>query len=217
MNEHDAAVIDRGLVEPDGPPAELYEAADEVEAKPADRLDEIRAKLARVRDLRIYIAQCKEWMVEANKEIQELQFQTLPEMFVAGGVRQLTLEAEGNLPPYESEIKPYYHASISTEWEPQQRDNAFALLQQREASDLIKSKITVELDRGDLPTARLVMAKLDEMKVPYAMTMAVHWRVLTTWVKEQYEKKLSFTPGELDTIGARVATIVEVKARKEDS
>lgn len=198
----------------DAPSTDLLELAEKTEKSP-DKLDVIRTKLARVRDLRLSIIEWERQIKEANKELQTLTFQELPEMFQVSGVRTLGLDASGSLPPYDAEIKPYYKASISAEWEPERRNAAFALLHTRKAGDLIKSVVTVELDRGQLEMMHRVTSLLNAIGVNYTAALSVHWNTLTSWLKEQCTKKVEFTPGELETIGATVATIVEVKPRKE--
>lgn len=197
-----------------GPSAGILDLVEQSE-KPQDKLDAIRAKLARVRDLRLSVLNWEKSIKEANKELQTLTFQELPEMFQTSGVRTLGLNASENLPAYDAEIKPFYRANIAADWNSERRDTAFTLLQQRDAGDLIKSQVTVEFDRGQLDDMHRVTSALEKLGVQYTAALSVHWGTLTSWLRERYEHKKGLTPGELEMIGATVATIVEVKPRKE--
>ena len=195
------------------PSADLLAVATESPpVTPLDRLEKVRDRLARVRDLRLLVAELTERVTAANKEIQELTFTELPDAYAELGLRTLNLQATGNLPAVNSEVKPYYKANIAADWAAEDRERGFKTLESLEAEHLIKSKITVELQRGDIKTARKIMAGFDKAKIPYVAALSVHHGTLTAWLCERYTKKLGdLTPGQLEAIGGRVATVVEVK------
>ena len=65
----------------DQPSADLLAAANESPpVTPADRLEKLNTKLARVRDLKLQVADYNEKLTAANKELNELTFTELPEM-----------------------------------------------------------------------------------------------------------------------------------------
>jgi len=198
------------------PSADLLAAASESPpVTPADRLEKLNTKLARVRDLKLQVLDCTEKLTAANKELNELTFNELPDMFSAAGMRTHGLAALGNLPRLDAELKPYYKANIAADWEPEARDRGFKTLESLDAEHLVKSKITVELQRGDIKTARKIMAGFDKAKIPYVVALSVHHGTLTAWLCERYTKKLGdLTPGQLEAIGGRVASVVEVKVGK---
>ena len=198
------------------PSAELLAVASESPPiTQPDRLEKIRTKMARVRDLQLQVKDMAEKMKEANSEINELTFKELPEMFLEAGMLAHTLEAKGNLPPVDAEVKPYFRANIAADWEPEARDRGFKTLEGLGAESLIKATITVELPRGEVAKARKLMAWLEKAHIPFTCGLAVNWNTLTAWLKERYTKKLGeLTPGQLEAIGGRVATVVEVKVRK---
>jgi hypothetical protein len=178
-------------------------------------LEKLNTKLARVRDLKLQVLDCTEKLTAANKELNELTFTELPDMFSAAGMRTHGLEAQGNLPRLDAELKPYYKANIAADWDAEARDRGFRTLDELGAEHLVKSTITIELPRGDIKTARKIMAWLDKAEIPYVVALAVQWNTLTAWLKERYTKKLGdLTPGQLEAIGGRVASVVEVKVGK---
>jgi hypothetical protein len=200
----------------ESPPADLAAAiAASPPAEAGDRLDKLREKVARVRELRLLAADLTEQLTAANREIQELTFKELPDVFAEAQMLAFTLEASGNLPAYEAEVKPYYKANIAADWPPDQRDSAFKLLADLGADGLIRTVITVELGRGEAAVARRVMAGLDKAGVSYTSALSVPWNTLTAWLREQVTKRgREFSAGQLEAIGARVGTVVDVKARK---
>jgi hypothetical protein len=206
------------------PSPELLAAA-EAETPREDRLDVIRAKVARVRDLRLQVQDLQEQVTAANKEINDLQFRDLPDLFSIARIRVIGLEASGNLPAYDAAVKPFYKAGISAEWEDHRREEGFAVLQDLGGEGLIKSVVTIELDRGDIDKLALLTSQLDQIfaaydelqSVSYKVGMAVHWGTLTKWLRERYEAKpkRELTPGQLEKIGGTATVIVEVKPRKD--
>ena len=195
------------------PSADLLAVATESPpVTPLDRLEKVRDRLARVRDLRLLVAELTERVTAANKEIQELTFTELPDAYAELGLRTLNLQATGNLPAVNSEVKPYYRANIAADWAAEDRERGFKTLESLEAEHLIKATITIELPRGEVKKARKIMTDLEKAGVPYTCGLAVSWNTLTAWLKERYTKKLGdLTPGQLEAIGGRVATVVEVK------
>jgi hypothetical protein len=185
------------------------------EGMPEERLVRLRAKVARVRDLRVEVAEMAERTREANKELQDLEFRELPDLFQELRLSRLGLDPAGNLPAYDAELKDYFKANIVADWPPEQREAGFAVLVSHGAADLIKNTIVVELGRGDNDTAGLITKFLQAYSIPYNLVPAVAWNTLTAWLKDQVKKKgVTFTTAELDAIGGRVGKVVEAKPRK---
>lgn len=191
------------------PPALAPEDVDD------DRLSVLRARVARVRELKLLVADLEERTKTANKELIDLTRQELPDAFAEAGVRRLDLDASGNLPPYEATLKPFYKAVVSAEWEPERQAAAFRFLENRGAEDLVKTTITVELGRGERELARAAREALRAIGIVSEERLAVAWNTLTAWLKEAIERRgEEFSAGELETIGAQVGQMVEVKEAK---
>ena len=178
---------------------------------PADKLDVLRAKVREQRDLLLSIASAEERVKTLRAELYRLESVDLPEMFLEANVDLIGLPAEGNLPAYDAKKAPYYHASISSDWEDDRRDAAYGWLDAN-APELIKTTISVFLDRGDRDTAIKVRAGLKKAGIEYEEKLSVPWATLTKFVRETLESKGTLPP--LDVLGATVGTVVKLKERK---
>lgn len=203
----------------DSAPADL--AAAMAEAPPIeapDRLRRVRDKVALVRDLVAQVADLEARKTAANKQLQDLYFKELPDLFAEVGTDHLGLEAEGNLPAVDAKLKPYYKANIAADWPPEQRRAGFDFLREQKAADLIRTVVTVEFGRGEEEDAKNLTDMLKDFGYTYSVGEAVPWNTLTAWLREQTERMRrggkEFTPAQLDKIGGRVGKVVEVKPRR---
>lgn len=200
----------------DGPSEELLAAA-----KPAapqeDKLDIIRAKVARVRDLLLKVKDLEEQINDANIEIKNLTWRDLPDLFTVAQIRTIGLDAKGNLPAYDAKLATYYHASIPVGWEEPRRSAGFAVLLAQGAEDLIKTVVSIPLGKGEIRKLDTLLPVLDGQGVKYYVKMDVHWGLLRTWLKGRYEGsvKRPLMTDELEKIGGTVAPIVDVAPRKD--
>ena len=188
------------------PPKDMPAASPNV-----DKLDALRDKVREQRDLLISIADAEERVRELKEELNNLQSVDLPELFTAANVDVVGLPAEGNLPAYDAKLAPYYHANIGADWEADRRSAAYSWLDDH-APGLIKTTITVVLDRGDRATAVKVRAGLDKAGIEYDEGLSVPWATLTKFVRETVEEKGTLPPLEL--LGATVGQVVKLRERK---
>lgn len=175
-----------------------------------DKLDAIRAALRTVRDLELANSDMERAVKENKKALAKLQHEDLPDLFTTSQIRDLTLEAEGNLPAYRAALHPYFKAGISSDWDEGRRVEAFAALQEAGGGDLIKNVITIELDPGNVKMADRIKAGLTKMGVAFSAEMSVHWKTLTAFVQEQYQAKPPRTL-PLEKLGATVGRKVSIK------
>lgn len=196
-------------------PAALAAAVSADKTAPTeDRLEQVRKVLREVRDLERTIADQEETLKANKAKVLDFKQRKLVDLFQEVGIDTLGLPPEGNLPGYDAELKPYYHANISTDWEPERQLKAFDWLDDNKSGDLIRSTFTVFIGKDDRKTALKVQKALDKLKVPYETKLAVPWNTLTAWLKEQVEKHKTTPP--LDLLGATVGSVVNLKARKAD-
>lgn len=178
-----------------------------------DKLQYLRKKVVEKRDLDQTINEMEEQLKDKKKERRTMERLTLPILFLEARVPLLGLEAEGNQPACTYELKDYYYANISNEWDDAVREDAFELLENLKLGDLIKNVIEVPLGRGENKIAKKVIAALKKLKVPWGISRKVQWNSLTAAVKERYEseppKPLSDT--HLRMLGAEVGHIVKLK------
>jgi hypothetical protein len=180
-----------------------------------DRLAAIRAKVARVRDLRLELENLAARQAEIGTELNRLTREELPEAFEEAALTSLTLAAEGNLPTYVASKRPFYRANVAADWEEERRERAFSLLERRGAEDLVKTTLAVELGRGERSRAKLVRNALVKLGVPVRESLTVPWNTLTAWLRERVQSGEHFSAGELESLGAQVGTVVECQSARE--
>ncbi len=180
---------------------------------PEDKLEEIRSDMRRARDLEMRSRELQEAIAACQDELQTLLNATIPEKFEALGIDKLGLLPEGNLPGYDAQLKPYYKAGIPASWPADQQARAFGYLEEHDAGDLIRNTFTVELGRGTTKQQERLRKALAKTGVAYVEKRAVNHNTLTAWVREQIEKHQ--TMPDLETLGARVGKIINLKPRKE--
>jgi hypothetical protein len=178
----------------------------------ADVLEKIRQKLREARDAERRMSDMSESLKEQTKLLQGLRHETLPDLFIDAGIDNLGIPAEGNLPGYDFELKPFYRANIAADWPQERRKQAFDFLEQRGDGDLIKTTIVVLIPRDQRAKAKKVESALKKLKVNYEIDLSVPWGTLTAWIKEQIEKHDATLP--LETLGAQVGTVVKMTQRK---
>ena len=176
-----------------------------------DQLDAIRILIEETRDLEAMRRDLTDRLEATEGRLKELSRNILPEMMATAGLASLTIEAEGNLPAYTAKAAPYYRAHIASDWEPERRQEAFRLLTELGASDLIKSEVKVKFDRGSHAAAERFAVEAENRGLPTSLEENVHWKTLTGWLKEETERG---TQIPLDTIGGVVGRIVTLKKEK---
>lgn len=179
---------------------------------PADKLDALRATARRLRNKRAEITSLDERLSEAKAEAKLIETKELVDLMAEVGVDKVGLPAEGNYPACDAELRPYYHAVISADWEPERRQAAFAWLDSAGHGDLIKTAITILIPRDDRAMAVSIQHYLEQCNVVHTVLLDVPWNTLTAFVKEQVEKYHRTPP--LETLGATVGQVVKLKARK---
>lgn len=177
-----------------------------------DRLQTLKEAARSLRDGRLELSNLEEQVADKKKALYTLQHETLVELLTQSGVDRVGLEAEGNLPAYDAEMKPYYKASIAADWPEEKQAAAYNWLDGQGHGDLIKTIITIELPRGERETAKKVITALRELGVPFTEKMGVPWNTLTAWLKERIEVHKESPP--LDLLGATAGKVVNLKERK---
>lgn len=180
-------------------------------APSGDRLIELKTMAATVRDLQQEKANLEERLKETNKALDDYYYVKLPELMDAAGVPSITIEAEGNYPAFTATVRPYYKASISADWPPEQRKAAFDWLDANGHGSLIKTEVSVPFVREDRPKALALAAALRERGHTPVIEEAVHHATLTSWLKAQVEDNEPLPP--LDLIGGKIGR--ECKPKKK--
>ena len=82
-----------------------------------DQLTKIRAKLERVRELELTVNDLEATVAAYKAELRQLLYAELPDDFAEAQISNLGLDASGNMPGYQSKLKPFYRANIAAEWD----------------------------------------------------------------------------------------------------
>lgn len=183
----------------------------------ADKLEFVRDQIRYMRDLDHRIGNLHEILKQLTVEKRELQYSTLPTLFMQNKISSISLMEEGNIPAYDAELKDFYHAKIDAEWPAEKRHNAMSWLEEHSLGDIIKTCFTIEIGRGNAKLTKKVMAALRALKVPFTQQQTVPWNTLTAAIKERYRDHKPLKDAELETLGANVGKIVTLKVKKDKS
>ena len=179
-----------------------------------DKLDQVRDAVRHFRDLDLEIHMLEERIKERKVSRYNMMMGTLPEIFMKSGIDSLSLQAEGNLPAYEASLNDYYHANVSTDWDDQQQEEAFDLLNKRKSADIIKHTIEIRFGLKETSLFKKFLALIrpnKEISSRVVVHKSVPWNTLTAMIRETYEKGGEFSDGELRILGATVGKIVKLK------
>src|SRR3954447_24420000 len=114
-----------------------------------EALQGIKETLAQARLLELSIEQTEQRLSAEKMALFKLKHSILPEKFNEAGLRNLTLEEEGNLPSLKCTLRPYYKAVIPAKWDEAKRLEALEELESHGAGDLAKRVITISFPRSD--------------------------------------------------------------------
>lgn len=181
---------------------------------PADaRVEVARNAAAQLRDTQLMIKDLEDRLTAARRELNTLQFETLPAILDNLGVDRIGLPAHDNLPAFDLTLAPYIKAVIPASWPEEKRAAAFTALTAFGHEDLIKTEITAALPRGQHQLAAQIVADMRAHGTEPAVSEQVHHGTLTAWVAQRLETHQPLP--DLETIGATVGRIARLKERRE--
>jgi hypothetical protein len=177
-----------------------------------DKLDAVKSDLREVRDLLIEKQNTEEHLTELNKSINDKIRNSLPTIFQETGITSLTLEPTGNLPAYSAKLDTEVKAGITREFTPEQRQDAMDWLVANGADSLIKSVITITLDRNEYDKALKLVKEFKAKGLDVSLDTTVHWATLSSWLRERFEAQ--DLPPNIVTIGGTISPIVRITAKR---
>lgn len=193
------------------------ELLDEMEAdaaapKSEDKLERVRDRVRRLRDLEFENDDLAAKVKKNNEQINELKNKTLVDMLDEVGLGGMKVNAEGNMPPYEIQLGDYYKANIPED----NQAGAYRWLTEQGHDDLIKTTFSIEFGLGEADDVKVFEKLLVKNEVAYSKKQGVPWNTLTAFVKEQYEvKKKPLTKKVQALLGATVGRVVKVVKEKK--
>jgi len=192
-----------------------------VKARPAkagaDRLVAIRNKMREARALQLSIEDAQERLTALQRKLYEIQGGgkergELVDMMESVGMRNFTLEAEGNWPAYSVTLQPYYNVSFPTD-EDKRADAINYIAKDMGVPDIVKHNYAIGFGKGESKMAKQLTALLKKAKMfdRTTIAMTVHSQTLKAEIRRRFEsgKPLSLTA--LETIGATVGKVVKMK------
>tara|TARA_R110001599_G_scaffold16284_1_gene66450 strand:+ start:2610 stop:3215 length:606 start_codon:yes stop_codon:yes gene_type:complete len=182
----------------------------------AEATNPIKSIIARRKELSDNVLNLNEVMKAYHKEARYIDCVQLPEAMQEFGLDSFETD-EG----ITVKIKEFVKASIPSETainkarsEDQRqeliarREDAFEALSQMGAASLIKSKVEVDIPRGDKREAEVLTAMLKESGYETTSKESVHAGQLSAWAKEQLEQG---TDLDFDVFGIYQGTEAELK------
>ena len=218
---------------PSAPAPDVLKRIEERGAPPvsSDKLDAIKALVREDRAILQRIKNGNALLKTLKEDHNEYKMNKLPTAMEALGIPSITVEGNGNEPPFTAVLKPYYHANIRSErgkrgesWTREQRQAAFDYLKEIGHDDILRTTVTYSFPKG--VTMKQVQdfcreaAKIgvgngkSKMRTPAPeVEYGVPWSTLTSWLKEQVEVH-KFIP-DLEKIGGVVGKVVEITGDDE--
>lgn len=179
-------------------------------APKGDKLDQLKAGVARLRDLEFEKAALEERIGALGKDIQQMKEKTLVDLFDEAGSNIHGVPAEGNMPAFECKLDDYYHANIPAE----NKGAAFDYLRKIKQDDLIKTEFKIAFGLRESKQADRFRRSLEKADIAFSETSGVPWNTLTSWFKVEHKKK-PLTVKAMELLGARVGRVVKVVTQKE--
>jgi hypothetical protein len=184
------------------------DAATEAPAK--DRLEEVHELVALLRDAEMTKDVQAEALKQTNITINDLLWTKLPTVMDEARLDNVTIQADGNKPPYTVKVLDDYKANIPGET----AEQAYALLEKRNAADLIKISYTVSFGLGESKEAERFERSLSKANIVFEKKRGVPWNTLTAWFREEYKKK-PLPAKAMELLGATVGRVAKVVKQKE--
>lgn len=181
----------------------------ELELPASGNVDDLKAYVEEAYNLEIEIAELTRRLELKNKQLGNLMNKEIPDAMDRIGTNVFGVPGTRT----ECRIQPFYHASIPEA----SRSEAFQWLEEHEHGDLIKNSLKVDFNKEDAEAAKRIFDRVkqmlaqEEINAKPVMDKAVHWKTLTSFVKEQVEEGNVLPLGILGATVGRVAKFKEIK------
>lgn len=180
-------------------------------AAPAqDKLDAVNKYVRELRDANMEKAAVEERLKAINITINDLEWTKIPEVMDEARLDNLTLAAEGNLPPFTVKVDDNYKANIPEA----HAEEAFAYLSKNNSGDLIKTQYTISFGLGEAKAAERFQRSLDKANIQYETKRGVPWNTLTAWFKTEHKRK-PLPVRAMEILGAKIQRQAKVVKQKE--
>lgn len=195
----------------------------------SERLLELKALVKRARALAIRINNGQELLGTLSKENNRLLMDEIPDLMSTLGVPSITVEGEGNEPPFSASKKPFYSAGLPESAGEEDREAGFNYLTSIGHGDLIKHEVSFLFPTNTDPKLIDLFIKAamrirvqaaggsrgnkPKLEIPYPTSKrSINTATLTSWLKKQVES--GFVP-KLGPIRGFIGQKVVIKTVEE--
>ena len=175
------------------------------------QLSELRYQGEELARLEVEIARTEANLKELKRKHLELSQRTIPDLMDIVGTDHVGNPSVG----IDLVVQPYYKAAIPKE----NMAEASDWLKSHNHGDLMRTVVSVEFGRGEQEHADAVVQAIkgyfrgrNDIQREPVIENAVHWKTLTSFVKEQLERGEELP---LDLLGATVGRHATFKKRRE--
>ena len=182
-----------------------------VASKSESVLVTLRRKIAEVRELDARIKDAEEALADLKRKRWGIvgHFNVSGElvaMLQSAGVPSLSIQAEGNYPAYEAELKTLFTAKLP---EDERRDKALKRFKWLEG--LTKTQYKVDFSKGQGKQAKKFQSLLKKQKiVDYEVKVGVHSSTLTAEIRRRFSDGKPLSPSDMELLGAATYPVVEL-------
>jgi hypothetical protein len=174
-----------------------------------DKLTRVRNLIAELRGYEVQKSEFEERAHNLSEKIKTLKEKTIVDAFDDAKITNLGIEAEGNLPAYDIELKNYYHANIPDD---ENAGKAYDWLRKNHGGDMIKATYTIQFGRGSEKKQKEFEAYLKKQKIAFNYKFGVPWATLTSFVRERLEANVALP---LKLLGAKTGRVASLKKQKK--
>lgn len=181
----------------------------EMEVASDASVDDLKAYVEEAYQLEIEIAEIGRQLELKNKKLGNLMNKEIPDAMDRIGTNVFGVPGTRT----ECRIQPFYHANIPEA----SRAEAFEWLEENEHGDLIKNSLKVDFNKEDADAAKRIFDRVKQMlaqegiEAKPILDKAVHWKTLTSFIKEQVEEGKVLPLGIFGATVGRVAKFKEIK------
>jgi hypothetical protein len=184
---------------------------DQRKASP-DALNKVSEKLRELRGIDQEIGKYEQLLREKKERRQLLLEKEIVDVLDEAGMTSAGIQADGNNPALDVEVRPYYHANIAVDWPEEQRKKSFAWIDKFHPG-MLRNTFTIKFGKS----SRKLQVQFEKLakknKLEFTNEFGVPWNTLTAFVKEQIEEHKRRPP--LDLLGATVGRVAVIKKQKE--
>lgn len=185
--------------------------ADDIKSAPSDeKLKSVATKAMELVELDEEATQLQEILRDVNERANLIRHKELPDLMTEVDLNSFSLATAG----VTIKIEPFAKAGISSEWDEERRERGFQHLEEIGGGDLIKATLTLSAGKGDLDRIREMKQTIEDIlhqrgvQASVSIGLSVHWKTLSSFVKEVFEKGDKI---DLEALGATVGNVAKIR------